>query len=137
MLIMKMIASGIPFSVICSWPWPSPRPAQNWVLLLHTFLLVIYRYNSTLIHRCTSTQVHGRVGESVESALSALAAIFSALSAYFNNFRQNILYFDVSRQKRVLFNCFATKQCLGMLVSSPAHYGSFWLSLAHSGSLLL
>ena len=27
-----------------------------------------------------------RVGESVESALSALAAIFSALSAYFNNF---------------------------------------------------
>ena len=55
---MKMIASGIPFSVICSWPWPSPRPAQNWVPLLHTFLLVIYRYNSTQVHRCTSTQVH-------------------------------------------------------------------------------
>ena len=56
-----------------------------------------------------------RVGESVKSALSALAAIFSALSAYFNNFWQKIPYFDVSRQKRVLFNCFATKQCLGML----------------------
>ena len=56
-----------------------------------------------------------RVGESVESALSALAAIFSALSAYFNNFRQKIPYFEVSQQKRVLFNCFATKQCLGML----------------------
>ena len=56
-----------------------------------------------------------RVGESVESALSALVAIFSALSASFNNFRQKIPYFDVSRQKRVLFNCFATKQCLGML----------------------
>ena len=56
-----------------------------------------------------------RVGESVESALSALAAIFSALSANFNNFRQKISYFDASRQKRVLFNCFATKQCLGML----------------------
>ena len=57
---------------------------------------------------------HGRVGESVESALSALAAIFSALNAYFNNFRQKVPYFDVSRQKRVLFNCFATKQCLGI-----------------------
>ena len=56
-----------------------------------------------------------RVGESVESALSALAANVSALCAYFNNFRQKILYFDVLRQKRVLFNCFATKQCLGML----------------------
>ena len=56
-----------------------------------------------------------RVGESVDSALSALAAIFLALSAYFNNFRQKIPFFDVSRQKRVLFNCFATKQCLGML----------------------
>ena len=56
-----------------------------------------------------------RVGESVESALSALAAIFSALSAYFNNFRQKIPYFDASQQKRVLFNCFATKKCSGML----------------------
>ena len=55
-----------------------------------------------------------RVGESVESALSALAAIFLAHSAYFNNFRQKIPYFDASRQKRVLFNCFATKQCLGL-----------------------
>ena len=37
----------------------------------------------------TSTKaVKSRVGESVESALSALAAIFSALSVYFNNFRQ-------------------------------------------------
>ena len=56
-----------------------------------------------------------RVGESVESALSALASIFLAHSAYSNNFRQKIPYFKVSRQKRVLFNCFATKQCLGML----------------------
>ena len=42
-----------------------------------------------------------RVGESVESALSALAAIFSALSlsACFNNVRQKRPYFDMSRQK--------------------------------------
>ena len=39
-----------------------------------------------------------RVGESVESARSALAAIFSALSAYFNIFRQKIPYFDMLRQ---------------------------------------
>ena len=56
-----------------------------------------------------------RVGQSVESALIALAAIFMAHSAYFNNFRQEIPYFDASQQMRVLFNCFATKQCLGML----------------------
>ena len=56
-----------------------------------------------------------RVGQSVESALITLAAIFLAQSAYFNNFRQKIPYFDASQQKRVLFNCFATKQCLGML----------------------
>ena len=56
-----------------------------------------------------------RVGESVESALSAFAAIFLAHSTYFNNFRQKISYFDASRQKRILFNCFATTQCLGML----------------------
>ena len=56
-----------------------------------------------------------RVGESVESALSAFAAIFLAHSTYFDNFRQKNAYFDISRQKRVLFNCFATKQCLGML----------------------
>ena len=84
-----------------------------------------------------------RVGESVELALSALAAIFSALSAYSNNFRQKILYFDVLQQKRVLFNCFATKQCLGMLKCeaslSQAFTGSLWLlldlSLSLSGSL--
>ena len=58
---------------------------------------------------------YDRVGQSVESALIALAAIFLAHSAYFNNFRQKIPYFDASQQKRVLFNCFATKQCLGML----------------------
>ena len=72
-----------------------------------------------------------RVGESVESALSALAAIFSALSAYLNNFRQKILYFDVSRQKRVLFS-------LALTGSLPV---SLWLSMAlcdsHSGSLWL
>ena len=56
-----------------------------------------------------------RVGQSVESALIALAAIFLAHSAYFINFRQKIPYFDASRQKRVLFNCFSTKQCLGIL----------------------
>ena len=39
-----------------------------------------------------------RVGQSVESALIALAAIFLAHSAYFNNFRQKIPYFDASRQ---------------------------------------
>ena len=62
-----------------------------------------------------ATPLGARVGESVESALSALAAIFLALSAYFNNFRQKIPDFDASRQKRVLFNCFATKQCFGIL----------------------
>ena len=59
--------------------------------------------------------VDNRVGQSVESALIALAAILLAHRAYLNNFPQKILYFDASRQKRVLFNCFATKQCLGML----------------------
>ena len=59
-----------------------------------------------------AVSVLGRVGQSVESALIALAAIFLAHSAYFNNFWQKIPYIDVSRQKRVLFNCFATKQCL-------------------------
>ena len=48
--------------------------------------------------------VHSRVGQSVESALIALAAISLAHSAYFNNFRQKITYFDASRQKRVLFD---------------------------------
>ena len=33
-----------------------------------------------------------RVGQSVESALIALAAIFLAQGAYFNNFRQKIPY---------------------------------------------
>ena len=51
-----------------------------------------------------------RVGQSAESVLIALAAIFLAHSAYFNNFRQKTQYFDASRRKRVLFNCFATKQ---------------------------
>ena len=51
--------------------------------------------------------MYSRVGQCVESALIALAAIFLANSEYFNNFRQKIPYFDVSRQKRVLFNCFA------------------------------
>ena len=45
--------------------------------------------------------VDDRVGQSVESAPIALAAIFLAHSAYFNNFRQKIPYFYVSRQKRV------------------------------------
>ena len=68
------------------------------------------------LRRPTTYDNHpSRVGQSVESALIALAAIFLAHSAYFNNFRQKIPYFDASRQKRVLFNCFATKQCLGML----------------------
>ena len=62
----------------------------------------------------TTLHLISRVGESVELALSALAAIFLALSAYFNNFLQKLPYFVVLRQKRVLFNCFATKQCLGM-----------------------
>ena len=44
-----------------------------------------------------------RMGESVELALSAHAAVFSAHSAYFNNFRQKIPYFDASPQKRILF----------------------------------
>ena len=76
-----------------------------------------------------------RVGQSVESALIALAAIFLAHSKYFNNFRQKIPYFDMSRQKRVLFNCFATKQCLGMLKMAPP--GSNLLSRAFTGSLWL
>ena len=71
-----------------------------------------HKQNLPIIYRSSVTL---RVGESVESALSALAAIFLALSAYFNNFRQKIPYFDVSQRKRVLFDCFATKQCLGML----------------------
>ena len=83
-----------------------------------------------------------RVGEGVESALSALAAIFLAHSTYFNNFRQKIQYFDASRQKRVLFNCFATKQCLGMLKCEAvslalcdSHFGSHWLTLPLFGIL--
>ena len=72
-----------------------------------------------------------RVGESVDSALSALAAIFSANSAYLNNFWQKIPYFEASRQKRVLFNCFATKQCFGRLsvTNTLALSGFHWLSL--------
>ena len=76
-----------------------------------------------------------RVGESVESALSALAALFLALTAYFNNCRQKIPQFDVSRQKIVLFNCFARKQCLGILkmclclsmALCDSNVGSLWL----------
>ena len=76
-----------------------------------------------ILHSCAITWVllefvqdlFARVGQSVESALIALAAIFLAHSEYFNNFRQKIPYFDVSRQKRVIFKCFGTKQCLGML----------------------
>ena len=40
-----------------------------------------------------------RVGESVESALSALAAIFSALSACFNNFCQKLLKYALRAEK--------------------------------------
>lgn len=88
--------------------------------------------------------VHYRVGQSVESALIALAAFFSALSAFFN-FRQKLPYFDVSRQKRVFFNCFATKQCLSMLKCSLwlplwlslALTATLWHTLALPGSLLL
>ena len=65
------------------------------------------------------------MGESVESTLSAVAAIFLALSAYFNNFRQKIPYFDVSRQKRVLFS----------LALTGSLCGSLWLLLALSLSL--
>ena len=67
-----------------------------------------------------------RVGESVDSALSALSVIFLALSAYFNNFWQNVAFFNESRQKKVLFNCFATKQCWGTI--------KMWVSLSHYGS---
>ena len=86
--------------------------------------------------------VLSRVGESVESTLSALAAIFSALSAYFSNFRQKIRFFDASGQKRVLFYCFATKQCLSMLkmlsvTPTLALTATLWQTLALSGSLLL
>ena len=85
MVIKKMIASGIPFSVICSWPWPSPRPAQNWVLLLHTFLLVIYRYNST---QCTNTQVNNYTSTQVHKCKSAqlheLAIVFKYTSEQVN-----------------------------------------------------
>ena len=77
-----------------------------------------------------------RVGQSVESALIALAAIFLAHSAYFNNFRQKIPSFDASLQKRVLFNCCATKQCLCMLKMWGQPLSGFhWLSLAVTGSL--
>ena len=58
----------------------------------------------------------------MESALRALAAIFSALSAYFNNFRQKIPYLNVSQQEIVLFNCFALLD-------------SLWLIMALSGCL--
>ena len=82
-----------------------------------------------------------RVGQSVESALNALAAIFLALSAYIN-FRQKLPYFDVSRQKKVFFNCFAIKQCLSMLkmlsmTPTLALTATLWYTLALSGSLLL
>ena len=58
-----------------------------------------------------------RVGESVESALSAFAAIFRLLSRILT-ISTKMPYFDVLRQKRVLFDCIKAKQCLGMLVSS-------------------
>ena len=71
------------------------------------------------------SEASARGGESVDSALSALAAIFSGLSAYFNNFRQIIPYFDMSRQKRVLFS----------LALTGSLCGSLWLLLALSLSL--
>ena len=99
------------------------------------------------------------MGQSVESAVIALAAIFFlAHSAYLNNFRQKILYFDAVRQKSVLFcnkimfryaKNFVTSlpnaSLCGYLWFSPclslALYGSLWLSvtptLAPSGSLWL
>ena len=86
-----------------------------------------------------------RVGESVESALSELSAIFSALSAFFINFQQKIPYFDVSRQKRVLFSLALTGSPCGslwlLMALSLSLSGSVWLSvtpiLAPSSSNLL
>ena len=45
-------------------------------------------------YKLCPTCINSRVEENVESALSALAAIFSAHSMYFNNFQQKIPYFD-------------------------------------------
>ena len=84
------------------------------------------------------------MGQSVESALSALSAIFSALSAYFNNFQQKI----PCRNKREspshccsfwavldsLLLIMALRARLVLAVSS-SHCLSLWLSLALTGSI--
>ena len=75
-----------------------------------TGTLALLQYPSTFPSNTTGAPkplTSFSVGQSVESALIALAAIFLAHCAYF----QKIPYFDASRQKRVLFNCFARKQC--------------------------
>ena len=68
--------------------------------------------------------IRNRVGKSVESALSALAAIFRLLARI-------LTIFD--KKYRILMCRDKTESYLIVL----QHYGSFWLSLAHSGSLLL
>ena len=65
----------------------------------------------------------------MESALSALAAIFLAHRVYFNNFRQKIPYFDVLRQKRVFFSLALTGSLWLLLALSLSLFGSLWLSV--------
>ena len=101
-------------------------------------------FNLFMPFPCQSTSFYldvtlsSRVGESVESALSALAAIFSAHSAYFNNFRQKIPYLT-RRDKRESYLIVLQKKMFRYakdvrLASFLALTCSLRLSLALSGS---
>ena len=89
-----------------------------------------------------------RVGQSVESALIALAAIFLAHRAYFNNFRQKyrILTCCDKRESYLIVlqqnNVWVCKKCeASLFFATSLPNGSYWispcLSLALYGSLWL
>ena len=64
----------------------------------------------------------------MESALSALAAIFLAYSAYFKNLRQKISYFDAPSGSYLLSQAFTGSLWL-LLDLSLSLSGSLWLSV--------
>ena len=76
------------------WTW-------EFLMYLCTFIYSLCLADPHLVPSCKYL-LFIRVGESVESALSELSAIFSALSAYFINFQQKI----------PIFWCVATKESL-------------------------
>ena len=92
----------------CHQWWPTTLKLSNF-MIAKPFISAFCNSTANFSSASHILLLETRVGESVESALSALAAIFLAFSVYFNNFWQKIPYFDVSRQKRVSFGCFATK----------------------------